>query len=328
MWQRMNRLRHDAPRTESVCRRPKRPTRILRGGFTLVELLVVVAIIGILTALLLPAVQSAREAARRIQCTNNLKQIGLATHRFHDTRGHLPPPKLGTTFETLGSTFVLLLPYLEQGNRYDTYDLSRSITHSSNLPVTSSRIPVYLCPSMYLPRQVPAVNCDEQLAPGSYLISTRTEYNQFQNLDGPFDSPPPPGRPYRLRFAHVRDGTSNTLWVGEINYGHEKYVWTDCEGMLDEPRWGDQTWAHGYWAFAWGHIEWEMYNQLDVSMYNKTEYFLGNRSLRVFRSDHPGGAQFVFVDGSVHFIEETIDYPTLRALVTREGGETISSDAY
>ena len=107
---------------ENKCRRAQRecpPQYALALGFTWVELLVVIAIIGILIALLLPAVQSAREAARRMGCQNNLKQVGLAVHNYHDAMHHLPPPKLGTVSTSKeASTFVVILPYLEEGDRY------------------------------------------------------------------------------------------------------------------------------------------------------------------------------------------------------------------
>jgi prepilin-type processing-associated H-X9-DG protein len=160
------------------------------------------------------------------------------------------------------------------------------------------------------------------LAPGSYLISTRSEYNRFNQLDGAFDTPPAEGGKYRLSLEDIKDGTSQTFLVGEVNYGHEKFVWSDCPGKIGQTRWGDSTWAHGYWAYAWGHIDWETFRDLGVPLYNDVTHFLGNRSLRIFRSDHPGGAQFVFLDGSVQFVAQAIDYPLLKAYVTRDGGET------
>jgi prepilin-type N-terminal cleavage/methylation domain-containing protein len=295
-----------------------------RPAFSLVELLVVIAIIGILVALLLPAVQAAREAARRTACANHLRQIGLATHAFHDAKGHLPPPNTGATFEQLGSTFVVLLPFLEEEPLAARYQTEESILAQGNRLVTSTPIAAYLCPSMALPRDMPATDCGEVLAPGSYMISTRTSYDPNLvargELDGAFAPPQPAGK-YRLSLGHITDGTTKTLLVGEINFGHRDLEWTDCADRVGQTNWGDHAWAQGYWALSWGHIDWELYRDAGFAALDRDDKLLGNRSLRVFRSDHPGGVQFVLVDGSVQLVEPSIDYPVLRALVTRAGGD-------
>ncbi|MBN1854348.1 MAG: DUF1559 domain-containing protein [Pirellulales bacterium] len=291
-----------------------------RFGFTLIELLVVIAIIGILIALLLPAVQAARESARRTSCQNNLKQIGLAVQLFHDTQGHLPPPKLGhTNFDTRGSTFVILLPYLEEGNLYQDYDIEKRIYDEPNIRATSKTIHTYLCPSMVLPRGVPETECGEQLAPGSYIISTRTEWRNYSDLDGAFTNPPVEGDAYTLTYQHITDGTSKTLLVGEINYGHRDFVWTECGELNGQPRWGDYTWANGYWYLSWGHMSDDF-----PEAYNNTSNYWDPYSYRVFRSDHPGGVQYVMVDGSVHFLADNVSRKIRRALVTRAGKEVDS----
>ncbi len=237
-------------------------------AFTLVELLVVIAIIGILVAMLLPAIQAAREAARRTECQNNLKQIGLATHNFADSNGHLPPPKLdNTTFSALGSTFVVLLPYLEESNRFDQYDMAKSADDPTNLPITGEPISVYLCPSMQLPRTIPERACGEKLGPGSYMISSRTEYGKYAHLDGAFDNPSS-NHAYSLDYRQITDGTSKTLLVGENDYGLDGYDWEKCADLNGTPRGGDQTWAQGYWFEAWGHINYEVYSTSKREYYN------------------------------------------------------------
>jgi prepilin-type N-terminal cleavage/methylation domain-containing protein len=311
---------------------PQPTVRDRRRGFTIIELLVVIAIIGILVALLLPAIQAAREAARRCQCQNNLKQIGLATLNFEQTNRHLPPPKVivpgavltaAPTFQRSGSLFVVLLPYLEEATRFAAYAPEEAVNSAKNLAISGEPVEPYLCPSMQLPRTVPDQNCDEELAAGSYMISSRTDYFQFAELDGAFANPRTVAGvgdtvvvlPYDLGIQQILDGTSKTLLVGEINYGLAEMIWTSCSQQNGSPKWGDQTWAEGYWALAWGHMAGEK-----PELYNSSK-FLPPFSSRTFRSDHPGGVQFVMLDGSVRFLSDSSSPEVRRALVTRAGGE-------
>jgi prepilin-type N-terminal cleavage/methylation domain-containing protein/prepilin-type processing-associated H-X9-DG protein len=285
------------------------------SGFTLVELLVVIAIIGILVALLLPAIQAARECARRLGCQNNLKQIGLAVQNYASANHHLPPPRMGVgQFTEYGSVFVTLLPYLEEASRFSQYDQTKNADDPANLPITSQPVDIYLCPSMRLPRAVPS-GLDEKLGPGSYIISTRTAYGLYLKLDGAFANPSADGH-YSLGFKNITDGTSKTLLVGETNFGHQKWLWDDGPD-IGTPMWGDQTWARGYWWYAWGHM-----SSADPTLYNNTDKYNPPDSVRCFRSDHPGGVQFVMLDGSVRFLPTDSDPLVRNALVTRAGGET------
>jgi prepilin-type N-terminal cleavage/methylation domain-containing protein len=295
-------------------------SRHFPNGFTLVELLVVIAVIGTLVSLLLPAINSARGAARRVQCTNNLRQIGLAGNQYLSAFGTLPPPKAGTQFENRGSTFVLLLPYLEEDSRFMQYDLTKPVDDPQNAEVAQGTIPTYLCPQMNLPRIVPDLECGESLGAGSYVISTRTKYSNHKKLDGAFKNPPPNGR-YNLRPRHIKDGMSKTIFVGEINYGHRDLLWTDCPDRNGQPKWGDTTWANGYWYFAWGHMSADL-----PSLFNNSELLANPNSARVFRSDHPGGVNFVLLDASVRFVTDDTDPDLRAALVTRDGGELLSDE--
>ncbi|HCK42252.1 MAG TPA: prepilin-type cleavage/methylation domain-containing protein [Planctomycetaceae bacterium] len=285
-------------------------------GFTLVELLVVIAVIGVLIALLLPAVQAAREAARRASCQNNLKQIGLAVMNYEQSNGHLPPPKLGdTTFSNQGGFFVLLLPYMEQSSAFDRIDPTKPVDDPQNIPVVTTAIDAYLCPSMGLPQEAPGPDCGPPLAPGSYITSTRTTYFSFGKLDGAFANPPADGN-YNLGLRQIKDGTTKTLLVGEISYVHEGKVPPNCTGSISSPGSGDYAWADGYWAMSWGHMAAQF-----PDLYNNPVDYQTPHSSRTFRSDHPQGVQFVMLDGSVHFLDDSVDSEIRRALVTRAGDE-------
>lgn len=321
-------------------------------GFTLVELLVVIAIIGVLIALLLPAIQAARETARTCMCRSHLRQIGIATQMFHDTYKTLPPPKVmsgqgglsakydpssGEQFSQLGSAFVLLLPFLEEGSRYANYDITKPVTDPSNLLITSRPIDLYMCPSMALPREVPYEPAGEQLGPGSYMLSVYTDPGPTKETNGAFYNPSLQYQGlsahekaslkgtesrYHLPTSHIIDGTSNTFLIGENSYSVAGLSWPESP---DVEKWGDHAWAESYWALAWGNIQWPFYRDHGVALYNRKQYINAPALQRVFKSDHRGGTQFVFLDSSVRFIPEDIDYNVLRALVTRAGEEVDQS---
>jgi prepilin-type N-terminal cleavage/methylation domain-containing protein/prepilin-type processing-associated H-X9-DG protein len=289
-------------------------------GFTLVELLVVIAIIGILIALLLPAVQAAREAARRCMCRSNLRQVALATMMFHDAQKHLPPPKAGdvTATDDHGSALVLLLPFLEEGSLYATYDIEKSIRDPQNRLVTTGVIPTYLCPSMVPPTSGPSGG-GEAFGYGSYLISTRDQFQPVIN-NGAFDNIIA-GKPYRLGLSDITDGTSTTFLAGEINY-----PFGDAEPLpsVDRPSTqGDRlafAWAQGYWILAWGHMASEA-----PLVFNNSKKAAHPLSGRTYRSDHVGGVNFAMLDGSVQFLSDDTDPELRRALVTRAGEEVVNA---
>lgn len=292
---------------------PIHTRRSVHRGFTLVELLVVIAIIGILIGMLLPAVQVVREAARRTSCLNKIRQIGLSALSYESAMQHLPPPKLGTgDFNTLGSTFVILLPYVEQANRFDQYDISASISAPGNIELTSDRLDLYTCPSMVLK------DSNVDFGEGSYLISYATRYRPSSfgsSANGAFAEPPAdPNSSYRLGFSSFRDGTSNTFFFGETD---NSVKWT---GSSPEPgAWGDYSWAQGYWFVSQSHVEGKFNQKGPVDEFQLKEY-------RTFRSDHPGGVNFCMVDGSARFVADTIDETVLEAYVTRDGGEITNFD--
>jgi len=232
----------------------------------------------------------------------------------------LPPPKLGGgQFNALGGTFIALLPYLEESSRFAQYDMTKDVDAPENLPITSKPVDIYLCPSMAMNRVMPEIAAGEKLGAASYMICTRTEYNKYGALDGAFANPSDDGH-YSLGFKNICDGTSKTMLVGETNFGHQRRLWNGIGELDGTPMWGDQSWAHGYWALAWGHIA-----ANDPGLYNNSIDYKAPTSNRCFRSDHSGGVQFVMLDGSVRFVTNESDPNVRRALVTRAGGETNTS---
>lgn len=285
-----------------------------RRGFTLVELLVSIAIIGVLVALLLPAVQAAREAARRSQCANHLRQMGLALHQYEQTGRALPPAGRGSE-----SAFLLALPYLEQSSLHQGFDFSVGWGNASdkNDEIIRHSVPAYLCPSMTLPRAVPekiSACSPESGAAGSYALSTGT--NNPWPLDavfnGAFTKPPLKSTLHRISN---RDGSSHTLMVGELDYGLRNFLFLTCLEKYGQLRGGTTIWGTGYPGYSWAST---------FGVYNAERIVAPgtNYEWATFRSDHSGGCNFCFVDGSVRFVPTTIDAAVLDALATREGSET------
>ena len=333
------------------------PTR-LRGlrGFTLVELLVVIAIIGILVALLLPAVQAAREAARRTQCTNNLKQIALAAHHYHDAVGAFPPAMLLSQYYPSrsryrgASLFVFLLPYLEQGDLHDQWDFADpNRNFNGGTKSCAAQGPNLLCPSepesenpLHYSTRLTGSSTDRHIKVTNYAGNggTRSYHpaSGFLMTDGVFfmagpgSHPQPNQQPVRL--ADITGGASNTLFFGERSRWDSNYNTFATQGW---------DWAFRYYG-NWAATSSSGVAHVTLSSYSPINYRLPfnyqNRAcasppantatdfkyyidLRVcaYGSSHPGGANLAFGDGSVRFVTETIPLLTLRALSTRQGGE-------
>ncbi len=276
-----------------------------RLGFTLVELLVVITIIGILMSLLLPAVQSIRAAARRMQCGNNLKQMGLAVLHYDTTHNALPPTTLGSHVEFKGTGFVSILPYLEQNAVSDRWDFSKSVNESPNAELIELDMPVYLCPSMELVDRSPG-------KASSYALCTGSGYYRAEKDNGAFTEYmadyAPQYRESRTSIGMIssRDGTSNTFAIGELAYG--------LEGVG-----GFTQWAIGYPYHSAGSTS-GVFDATDAGPMG-----VDFRTWETFRSDHPGGVMFVFCDGHVTFLSAGTNATTLDQLANRHDGEVIGA---
>ncbi len=288
----------------------------LRRGFTLIELLVVIAIIAILIALLLPAVQQAREAARRTQNRNQLKQVGLALHNYHDTHGVFPPGWIGVTG---GSAHVngpsgfgwatFILPQMEQANLYEQLNFSEPVTSAANTLARGTYLPIFRNPSDSGPESWDIHNEDSgavitRLPMANYVGNFgTTELEDCEDL--------PVGQTCTgngmffhnsaVRFRDVTDGTSNTLHVGERRTREDA-----------DPAWFS-TWvgvvAGGEEAMA------RVLGVADHTPNHPASHFDD------FSSPHSGGVFFLFVDGRVRFVTENIDQAVFQGLATRKGHE-------
>ena len=295
----------------------KRSCPPITRGFTLMELLVVIAIIAVLIGLLLPAVQQAREAARRTQCKNNMKQIGLALHNYESTFSVFPAG--GIEDNNVGSSgigasgFTLILPYIDQGNGYNLYNFNEHYASTYNKKVLNQQIVSYLCPAMVINRSVPNVPCSETGAPSSYLLSEGTVSYQYPAL-GMFGLVLPTSGYYNRcsRFSDVQDGTSNTLAAGETSYNFKNYVYsaTACAAAAGQTRWGTARWGVGYPNIGVGNTASKMNN-------------FASTSPTGYSSNHIGGIQILLVDGSVRFLGQNVDFTTYTSLATKAGSEVI-----
>ena len=282
-------------------------------GFTLIELLVAIAIIGVLIGLLLPAVQVAREAARRTQCANNLRQIGLALHNYESSKQKFP---VGSVQSNFVSVFASVLPYIEQGNLHDRYDFTLYYTDPQNAALSQQALPVFLCPSMVIPRRVPEPLGNEVGGPSSYLANEGSN-NHMRRCDGMFgvDWPTHGFRNPPVAFRDILDGTSNTLAIGETTYGARDYLWGSSVPQIGG------TVRHGYARWVVGYPR-------GISM--GTTLFPLNQPSRLtlggYSSQHPGGLNFLLMDGSTRFVADTLDRTVLQALGTRAGREVFDAD--
>lgn len=301
-----------------------RPTA--HRGFTLVELLVVIAIIGVLVALLLPAVQQAREAARRMQCSNHLKQLGLALHNYHDTHGSFPP---GAISENFLSWAVFILPQMEQGALHDLFNFNRgSYTDANKQEHGLNRIDGYLCPSS------DALLSLDPGRPDDFTL-------HYNGVSGPKGVNPVTLENYKVAessssrggmatqgvmyinsktgFRSVIDGTSNTFAIGESSWVKKDKFRNWIRGGIYKNN-PNTSYATNPAMDACRNVTYAI-----NSGYTGGTSPAGWNDV-CYGSQHPGGAMFLQCDGSVRFVAETIDFNIYLALASRNGEEVVSSD--
>ena len=322
---------------------PRPPSHAPRSGFTLVELLVVITIIGILIALLLPAVQAAREAARRMQCSNNLKQIGLALHSYHEMLGRFPSGYLsavgtGGPADDKGPGWgwaSLILPHLEQQNLYDRIQFTKDIADPANAAVRVTSLPAYLCPSD---------DGDKTFTVNAGSNPVLVAHSNYVGLFGNPEITPDPGfllpastnpersrehqgmfyRNSNVRMADVVDGSSNTLFVGERSASLAYATWTGSVTGGSVPPKSPNPYGYppeGAPVLILGHTG---------NVYDNPAHTPNSAVNHVddFWSWHPQGANFLFVDGSVHQINDTVDPKVWWGLGTKAGGEILDPTKY
>ena len=316
----MNSLKGDIVRRKFINRRP---------AFTLIELLVVIGIVGVLVGLLLPAVQKVREAAARLKCANNLKQIALATHAYHDAQNVLPVDYLPGPSGPYGSAYpswswlARILPYAEQGNLYRQANIPNATLDQSSAAAT--QVPLFLCPSDPSSAGGPRTDAaDLGVFYQPTIAAGQTNYKGVGGANWAWGDPPwhnpgtngswdglnhGDGMFYRYdwtqpkSFQAITDGLSNTFMVGEdvpaqnhwCSWPYSNNATGTC-AIPPNARHADGTPVDPWkWEEAYG-----------------------------FRSMHPGGLQFAYADGSVHFVSNGIDLGLYRALATIQGGEAVS----
>jgi prepilin-type N-terminal cleavage/methylation domain-containing protein/prepilin-type processing-associated H-X9-DG protein len=343
------------------------PSRRCRG-FTLIELLVVIAIIAVLIALLLPAVQSAREAARRIQCTNNLKQMGLGLHNYESIAGAFPPSNIlqgtGNTVSWNGgfSVHTRILPFMEQGVAFNALNFGQNHVSWQNSSIVATSLTSFVCPSdVHAADRTPFPPFTG--IPGTVSVTSYGFNIGDWYVWGGFGSPDSRGvfGPNKSRrLAEFTDGTSNTLLGSDVKVYQPlrrcgaqfaninnplavpdpssdpytiapEYGSAACNLGQSHTFWADGNAQESGMTTAWppNKIIFGRSGEGDLDLMTRLTSQGGPTFAAITaRSYHPGGVNVLFGDGSVKFVKSTVNGNTWRALGTVGGGEVVSSDAY
>jgi prepilin-type N-terminal cleavage/methylation domain-containing protein/prepilin-type processing-associated H-X9-DG protein len=333
-----------------------------RHAFTLIELLVVIAIIAVLIGLLLPAVQKVREAAARMQCANNLKQMGLALQNYHDANGTFPsgvvsqlkdprwqmpagncnafPDDLGPGW----SLFALMLPQLEQDNLYRTINFNLPVADPANAAARRTPVKTYLCPSDAGFRVVNVSTCGTPPQPANTPVAladgAMSSYvgclgggdannpdpnfgcYEYQPFNGVFH------RNSRIRVGDITDGTSNTIGIGERSSTFVEAVWAGLMPAGETVY--NQTTPPPQFDPSLGQPCQNWRPPITAVVVHGRQYVpnASNGSPASFHGAHTSGCNFLFMDGSCHFLDSSIQLAAFRALCTRNNGEVNAGNAY
>ncbi len=298
-----------------------------RRAFTLVELLVVIAIIGILIALLLPAVQAAREAARRMQCSNNLKQMGLAIHNYASAHGAFPPGSRGAYRHAL---FTFILPYMEHGSVYEMIDLEKPTYDAANATARFTEISEYICPSFSRDTVIGTRETSVNIYSAGALVTyqgvggalgkgnaspSKSQYGDLPN-NGIF------AWKIQRRPGDVSDGLSNTLAIGEFVHEDSQY-----SSQPEQYRGNIRPWimaAHEestperVASYVFKSLEYRINALVDRGAADSGVAF---NWLPMTSPHSGGGCNFAMADGSVHFVTDDLEFDVYQALGTCSGGE-------